>query len=104
MFLEWIDIGLKIVGVLLIPMAAFCIGLWARVNRISSRVDQIEREVAKLPTADSFNELKLEIEEMRGETRVLGTRIEGLNGALTRNGDVLNRVEQFLLNSGRSNG
>lgn len=100
MLADWIDLALKIAIGLLFPLVGLCAGMWARINRVHARVDQLERDVSKLPNADAANDLKLEIEELRGETRVLGERMEGLNTALIRNGEVLTRVEQFLLTNG----
>lgn len=48
-------------------------------EKIARRMDRVEEDLKHLPSADDVTNLRLAVEEMKGETRTLHASIKGLS-------------------------
>jgi hypothetical protein len=68
--------------------------LGERVDGIDERVIKIEGELPHLPHREDVHALALSISELRGDTKVLATKVNALGEAIGRIQDYIEKLEK----------
>lgn len=104
MDLPTIDIILRIVQIVVLPIVGWLIKLLHDLRRDSAalelRVGQIETCLASVPSESALHELALSITGLRGDLKVAVEKIDGLGKVVSRVEQVVGRHEDYLLNGG----
>lgn len=74
----------------------------ARLAEMGQQVAVIEERLAGMPNAEDVITLGRDVERLGGQIRTLEARIDGLNTLVTRIERTMSRMEQHLLEQGRT--
>jgi hypothetical protein len=103
--LHTLDILLRIIQVVVLPVTAFLVKLLIdqrrQVNGLASRLTKAEACLENVPTEKTLHELALTIRGLGGDLHVAVEKIEGMGRIVDRLERVVSRHEEHLLNGGK---
>ena len=106
--MEYLDMGLKIIAVIITPLFAVLIALYrAQARKISDlhktdeetilRLKALETKFEQVPGVNDFHDMAQGVTRLAGEIKAIDARIEGLAANGERAERVLSRIETYLL-------
>lgn len=89
-YLELVEIGLKVIQIIIIPLI---IGYYTLARRVST----LEAKVGQLPSGTAYHELSVRLAEMNGTLLAMNATIEAMQESQNKLYRSIERHEQHLL-------